>query len=354
MAAAGALVRGIGMMSAVGVGTKQTVTSVAAGVARLSESGLHNRRFQPIVMGVLTEDELPPLASPVAEVKGLTATQVRLLRLAGPALQEAVADLADPRRVPLFLGAPEASGGRPAPVGPRFFEWLAQQAETPFAHARSKSFANGRAAGLYALAAGLRALASGDADHVLVGAVDTYVDLMRLADLDREGRLLGEGVMDGFIPGEGACFLLLSPGDARPAGGPAIARIEAVATAAESGHRYSDEPYRGDGLAAAFQSLFEQAGKPPPVRSVWAGLNGENFNAKEWGTAFLRSRERFAEPLRTEHPVDCFGDPGAALGLLLLGIAAAGIAEGKVEEPALVWCSSDHEERGAALVRRAG
>jgi len=353
MAAKGAFVRGIGMMSAVGVGTKPTATSVAAGVARLSESSIHDRRFRPIVMGTLLEEELPPLAPPVLETKGLTSTQQRLLRLAAPALAEAVADIGDPKRVPLFLGAPEATAGRPIPIDARWIGLLSKQAEVPFDTARSKAYANGRAAGLYALAGGLRALATGDVDHVLVGAVDTYVDLMRLAHADQEGRVLAEGVMDGFIPGEGACFLLLSTASAR-CGAPAIARIEAVATGVEPGHRYSEEPYRGDGLADAFRVLFEKARDAPPVRSVWAGLNGESFNAKEWGTAFLRSSEHFAEPLRVEHPVDCFGDPGAALGLLMVGIAAFGIAEGKVDEPALVWCSSDGEERAAALVRCAG
>ena len=351
--AGGALIRGIGMMSAVGVGTAQTATSVAAGVARLTESSIHNRRFRPIVMGTVTEDDLPPLAEAVAATTGLTAAQLRLLRLGGAALKEAVADLADPKAVPLFLGAPEPTVGRPAPVDARFLELLAVQSGTAYAVVRSKAYPQGRAAGLYALAAGLRALASGDFGHVLVGAVDTYVDLMRLAQLDLEGRVLGEGVMDGFIPGEGACFLLLSAAGSAKSGGPAIARIEAVATASESGHRYSEEPYRGDGLAEAFEKLFEQAGKQPPVRTVWAGFNGENLNAKEWGTAFLRSKPKFAEELRTEHPVDCFGDPGAALGLLLVGIAAHGLAEGTVEGPALIWCSSDHEERAAALVCRA-
>jgi 3-oxoacyl-[acyl-carrier-protein] synthase-1 len=341
------------MMSAVGAGSKPTATSVAAGVARLSETSIHDRRFRPIVMGTLLEDELPPLAPPVLEARGLTSTQQRLLRLAAPALQEAVADFGNHARLPLFLGTPEATAGRPAPVDARWLDLLAKQSDVPFDVARSKSWANGRAAGLFALAGGMRALASGAVEHVLVGAVDTYVDLMRIADVDRQGRVLAEGVMDGFVPGEGACFLLLSSAGVR-GGGPAIARIEAVATASEPGHRFSEEPYRGDGLAGAFQAVFAQAENAPPVRCVWAGLNGESFNAKEWGTAYARSRERFAEPLKIEHPVDCFGDPGAALGLLMLGIAAAGIADGKVEEPALVWCSSDGEERAAALVRRAG
>jgi 3-oxoacyl-[acyl-carrier-protein] synthase-1 len=355
MAASGAIIRGIGMMSAVGVGTKPTVTSVAAGVARLSESGIRDRRFGNVVMGTLGEDELPPLDPAIETEHKPTARQRRMLRLAGAALQEAAADLAEPKAVPLFLGAPEAVAGRPAPVDGRFLELLAKQGTTAFAVARSKVFANGRAAFFYALEAAVRVLESGGAEHVLVGGVDSYLDLWLLAQLEQEGRVLGETVMDGFVPGEGAGFLLLSAGSTGKVAGPAIARVSAVATASEPGHRYSEEPYLGDGLANAIAAVFERAGaRLPPVRCVWAGFNGENLGAKEWGTAFLRSREHFAEEYRMEHPVDCFGDPGAALGALLVGIAASVAAEDPDGDPALAWCSSDLEARGAAIVRRAG
>jgi len=51
-----------------------------------------------------------------------------------------------------------------------------------------------------------------------------------------------------------------------------------------------------------------------------------------------------------EHPVENFGDPGAALGAILLGRAAIGLQRGYRQGPCLVWCSSDREERGAAMI----
>ena len=354
MAARGAIVHAVGMMTAIGAGAKQTATSVRAGVARLTESAIHDRRFQPMVVATVPEEELPPLEPAVAAVPGLTSRQMRMLRLAGPALREAVADLPDATAVPLFLAMPEPLPGRPDPAGERFLGHLAAQSGVRFAAAASRLFPCGRAAGFAALEAGLAALASGTAEHALVGGVDTFVDLYLLGVLDAESRVLGEGVMDGFVPGEGAAFLLLSAGGApRPGGAADLARVAAVATGEEKGHRYSKEPYRGEGLAATFQALWERAGADlPPVRTVYAGLNGENFGAKEWGTAQLRSAERFADDFRLEHPVDCFGDPGAALGPVLLGLAALGLHGGHLEAPCLVWCSSDRAERGAALLRR--
>ena len=85
--------------------------------------------------------------------------------------------------------------------------------------------------------------------------------------------------------------------------------------------------------------------------SVYSSLNGESFWAKEWGVASLRFHSRFEKALRVEHPVECFGDPGAALGPLMVGLAAIGLTRGYRKGPCLVYCSSDREERAAVLVR---
>jgi 3-oxoacyl-[acyl-carrier-protein] synthase-1 len=185
-----------------------------------------------------------------------------------------------------------------------------------------------------------------------VGGVDTYLDLFLLGALDAESRVLGEGVMDGFIPGEGAAFLLLgTPGAGRAAGNAAV-RVVSVGTGKETGHRYSEEPYRGEGLAETLQAVFTNGGSEEPVKTVLAGFNGEHMGSKEWGTAFLRSRANFTDDMRMEHPIDCFGDPGAALGPLLVALGAIAIREGHLEAPCLAWASSDREERGAALLQR--
>lgn len=347
---AGADILGIGMMTAVGVGAAQTATSVRAGIARLAETAIHNRKFNPIVMGTLPEEELPALEASLDQLPGLTARQIRMLRLAGPALHEAVADVGSVADVPLLLAVPEALPGRVDPAGAKFLEHLAKQSGVSFQLAGSKMFPHGRAAGFLALAEGLGLIESGGAPRVLVGGVDSYLDLYLLATLDGEGRVLAQGVMDGFAPGEGAAFLLLGP--PRGAGGRPIAHIVAAASGAEAGHRYSEEPYRGDGLAATFQTLFAADGAADePVKTVLAGLNGENFGAKEWGTAYMRSKEQFVDDMELQHPVDCFGDAGAALGPLLIALGAIGIQKGYVSEPCLAWASSDREERGAALLR---
>jgi 3-oxoacyl-[acyl-carrier-protein] synthase-1 len=216
-------------------------------------------------------------------------------------------------------------------------------------------FPNGRAGGFLALAEALAMLEAGEAGPMIVGGVDSYLDLYLLGTLDAEGRILGNGVMDGFIPGEGAAFLLLGPvRESEHGAASALARIAAAAFGAEKGHRYGEEPYRGEGLAETFARLFSADGAGDErVATVLAGLNGENFGAKEWGTASLRSRPHFVDDIHLEHPVDCFGDVGAALGSLLVSLGAVGIRNGYLRAPCLAWCSSDREERGAALLVNA-
>jgi 3-oxoacyl-[acyl-carrier-protein] synthase-1 len=359
MAPPGAIIHRAGMTTAVGLGAAQTFTSVQAGVAGFTESSVLDARFQPFVMALLPEDALPPLVPAVEAVPGLTSRQRRLLRLATPALGEALNGLAAAGlagRVPLFLATPEQHPELADPVPAAFLEHLAAQLEPAgvrFDLTRSRLVPGGRAGGLIAVAQALEFLASGGGDYALAGGVDSYLDLMLLATLDRERRIQSAQVMDGFIPGEGAGVVLLGRPQAPPplADHAPLARVLAVGTDDEPGHRYSEEPYRGDGLAAAFAAVLASPGLlREPVATIFAGLNGESFGAKEYGVASLRSHGELAPDAAVEHPADCCGDLGAALGPVMLGLAALGTQKQRVAVPALVWCASDGPRRAAALV----
>jgi 3-oxoacyl-[acyl-carrier-protein] synthase-1 len=229
---------------------------------------------------------------------------------------------------------------------------FAEQASIAVDHAQSEVFWNGRAASLMALAAGLRCLREQRARAVLVGGADTFLDPPLLARLDREQRISGEEITDGFIPGEGAAFLSLTAvrttGAAPPAGQIAVL---GAGVAEDAGHRYGAEPARGEGLAHAIDALLTSMPRPPrPIATVFAGFNGESFFAKEWGVAHIRHHDSFAERIRLTHPADCFGDAGAAMGALLMALAGAELARGDGEGPTLVFASSDRADRACALL----
>src|SRR5256885_16259929 len=107
----------------------------------------------------------------------------------------------------------------------------------------------------------------GRAKFMLAGGVDTYRDLYVLGTLDMEKRVKSGANLDGFIPGEGAAFLLLADrGAASGAGLTAWGTLSVVAQAMEPGHLYSEEPYRGDGLAQALQQLAQLGGLVGPIQ----------------------------------------------------------------------------------------
>ncbi|XXY17979.1 hypothetical protein WME88_58095 [Sorangium sp. So ce216] len=351
MAAQGADILRVGMVSSVGLSAEVTSAAVRAGICRFQETSVLDRRFNPLAMALVATPDLPPLAPALEELSGLTARQIRMLRLAGPALR-ACLEGAPPGPSAVLLAGPEAfPEGRPAPVGPAFLEHLAVQADVKLELGRSQVFPAGRAGVFLALTAALEGLSARRYDRVVVGGVDTLLDLYLLGTLDLEERLHAPGIFDGFIPGEGAAFLLL----ARPGAGPGAAplsRVVSVGTAEEEGHRYNKgAAYRGEGLDAALKAAFAAA-PGDPMRTVYAGFNGENFFAKEWGVAMARHKRKIAEDFVMEHPADCVGDAGAALGAMLVGLAALWLAEGHRPPRCLVWAPSDLAARGVAILDR--
>lgn len=342
----GAAIIGLGMVTACGFGARATAAAVRARLSRVAESLVVGLDGEPLKMGLVPVDQLPPVPE---QHPGLSWRQRRMVRLAAPALLEALQGISDPAGdpLPLFLGVPEDRPELAPLTWDAFLAELSAHGGGAIDPSASQVFARGRASGLLALDAALQHLHRQRRGRALVGGVDSYLDAVLLEQLQREGRLLCAEHSDAFVPGEGAAFLLLQAG-----GGEApVAEIVAVATGTEAGHRYAEAPFRGDGLAQTFQRLFSAVpGSAAAVGSVYAGLNGERLGAKEWGVAYLRSARRFAEGHGLEHPVQSLGDPGAALGPLLIGLAALALRSGYRRGPSLVWCSSDREERGAALL----
>jgi 3-oxoacyl-[acyl-carrier-protein] synthase-1 len=272
-----------------------------------------------------------------------------MLRLAVPALRTLL-ESAGPAPARLYLGLPQLALAE-APWMKGFALHLGKLAGLEIDPPHSRVVPAGRAAALVALELALEALGRDPARPVIVGGVDSYLDLRLLASLEAEGRLLGSRVMDGFIPGEGAAFLVL--GDMALASGQSsgVATAEAAASAADPGHRGGSEPALGEGLAQALDILRGRLAKAPgPVGTTFAGLNGESFDAKAWGVARMRHADFFGPGMALEHPADCCGDTGAATGAILLALAAQALSTGQRAGPALVWAASDGESRACALL----
>jgi 3-oxoacyl-[acyl-carrier-protein] synthase-1 len=342
---------GVGMMTSVGLSAPETAASVRAATMRFSETPIRDHRFEPFMLAEVPEDALPGLVESVEREKGLTSREMRMLRLGTMPLIEALAVLPPGERAPpLALALPEMQPGRRVD-GARFIKLFASQTGGRFDSSRGAAVDEGRAGALVAIARAAQMVRSGQAAFALAGAVDTYRDLYVLGTLDLEERVKSSSHLDGFIPGEGAAFLLLaSESAARAAKLRPLGRLTRVAADIEAGHLYSDAPYKGEGLAKTLAQLFSSGDVGAPIAEVFSSMNGESHWAKEWGVGFLRNKAAFAEDHAMHHPADCFGDTGSACGPLMIGLAAMGMRDGYRKSPALVYCSSDRGTRAALSV----
>jgi len=339
-----ALIGASHVLCAIGNGTDQVWASARAGIARISSSNVMTSHFEPIQMGLVPEDALGEL-TPEIDGLPLPSRARRILRLAAPSFQAVGKDVGRP--VPVFIGLP-ALKPKEAPWIVHIPAYLQKLTKLPVDLNRSAIVPHGRAAGLMALELAMNALQADPSGVVIVGGVDTFLDLRLLSSLDQEQRILGERVMDGFIPGEGAAFFVLS-GDAKSSGPRVL--VNGVASSMDEGHRYGSAPATGEGLANALAQLRQRVGQlSDPIGTTFAGFNGENFDAKMWGVARLRHNDFFSPTMLIEHPADKYGDAGAATGAILLALAAKSLAKGTRLGPALVWAASDREPRACAVV----
>ncbi|MFV9615440.1 MAG: hypothetical protein ACNYZG_05750, partial [Gammaproteobacteria bacterium] len=139
-------------------------------------------------------------------------------------------------------------------------------------------------------------------------------------------------------------FLLLKRADSA-----ASVKIYAPGIADEPGHRYSTEPYKGEGLAnAVAEALLTISDNT--IKEVFASFNGENINAKEWGVATIRNHKNFDNDFNIIHPADCYGDIGAATGPVLIALASIGMQKGYYKKPMLIWAASEIQQRAAVLM----
>lgn len=334
---------GLGMVTSVGIRSTLVTAAVRAGVTRFCESEFYDYRGEYLICAPLHDHKLTRLSHRVP------TPLARPSQLANMALSEVLPQLPDNvKNIPVLLGTAEDHPKWSAPLtrsslATAFGATPLTSYTTP---AQCELFPNGRASGLQAIARGVELIESGAHKLVIVGGVDSYIDPSRLQALDNEHRVRCAGVMDGFTPGEGAGFLLLAAkGSVTSAR--VLARITGWGVGKEAGHRYSEEPFLGDGLSHTLQKAVHNV---PQIHTIYAGMNGESMFFKEWGVSQIRLGPTLAKNAKLVHPADCIGDTGAAHGPIMAGCAIVGFQRNYVRSPALVFCSSDGPIRAAIVL----
>lgn len=329
------VIAGVGARIATGLDALGAATSVRARKAFVRESPFVDHAGEAIGLALL---------SSIGE--GVVGRD-RFVALAAPAMVEA-AGPSQTQPLPLFLAGPVETDPLDA-RGTRLCAALAEKTRLPLDLPRSRVFPNGRAAGALAIADAVAVIARGESEAILVGGIDSYFDPDRLEALDRGLRLHGPDTENGFIPGEGAAFLLLVS-RRRASGGPRFANVLGVGLEKEPRPYGSKEPSHALGATLACKRALEPArGQKLP----WAltDVVGERHRVEEWMFASGRIQQQFTTDIRIDTPLLLTGDLGAASVPFLCVLACMGWKIGTGAGPlALVVGHSDTQERGAVLL----
>ncbi len=345
---ADAVVVGVGARSHNGLTALQVTMSVRAGKLEPRESHIIDRHGERV--GVCR------LMSIGDRVQGLD----RFVALGAPALRQAVFPWLDmfaqrgqaAPDIPVIISLPDES--RPG-LDPRLREQLlpalAARARVTLDRARSALVFAGRGGGVLAFEEALQRLRGGEVEAVEVGGIDSYFDPDILEHLDAEMRLHGLETENGFIPGEGAAFLLVT---SRAGSLTRLAEIKAAASALEPRPFGSSEPCLGLGITSAVKrALAAGAVADGSIAWVLTDVANERHRVEEWAFAEARNHRAFTPDVVHDQPLLVTGEIGSASAAMLVALAATRWQTGAAEsDRALVAAHSDGPERGAMIIEQ--
>jgi 3-oxoacyl-[acyl-carrier-protein] synthase-1 len=347
-----ACIVGTGVVTGVGHDVASTAAAVRAHLTNFQSSHMIDKAGEPMILSMA---QFIPF-----EVRGAE----RLLALALPAAKEALAPLLansrSAREIPavavcMGFGTPRP-GFNPIHLEQQIVARL--ESETGIALSKTQRFAvsAGHASGILGIERAVQMIDSGGVEFVVVGVVDSYYDPDLLEWLDESKRLHSDENKDGFIPGEGAGFCLItSPSIAERYGLRALTTVLSVASGEEPYPFTSNGISIGEGLTTVLRRALDVGARDKGVAADWTicDMNGESFRASEWTYAYLRTTSRHRDPLEIWHPANCYGDIGAASGLVLVAIATAAWQRNYARgNRCLVWASSDGPQRAAVLLEQ--
>jgi 3-oxoacyl-[acyl-carrier-protein] synthase-1 len=340
------VVAGVGAATAVGRGAWESAAAVRAGVSGFAQ--------HPYMIDTAGEPMRVALA-PWLDI-GLQGVE-RLDALLAPAIEEALAGLDAPGTAPgrwaIALALPERRPGLPEGLARELLARIDRRWGALFASAAA--FDAGHAAGLLGVHAALAKLRAGQLDACLVAGVDSYLAPETLEWLEASDQLHGAGPLNnawGFIPGEAAAAVLLAREEvARGEGLRPLGTLLSSGTAIEPKRIKTETVCLGEGLTEAFRAALAALPAGAKVSDIYCDMNGEPYRADEFGFTALRTKEHFESASVFVAPADCWGDVGAAGGLLHIVLTCAAAAKGYANgHLAFAWASAEGGHRATALV----
>ncbi len=325
-----ASIRTLGMICAAGYDAPTAVGSILSNVQLFDDLEVTGPGGVPIT-GAATR--LP------SSLRGVE----RLGALASLAIEEAMAGISLGAPVPVIVCAPLLS----KPDGDRLLERITSDASAPADRARSRVVLEGRSSAISGVRSAVEGLASGRVPACLVVGVDSLVEAERVRALLRAAEVLFEGQVEGYVPGEAAAALLLTPFP-DPAASTALVGL---GLGREEGASGAAGPLTGEGYArAAAEALHRARLAPGQVAALSHECTGLQRQFEELLLARGRAPLDACQDARMLTASLAAGEVGAAAGILSIATMSHVIGKGLVEAAGLSFLRGEGGDRGAAAV----
>ena len=327
------VVAGVGCRSAVGTNLPVSASSIRAGISR---SEMH-----PFLVDKEGQSMIVTRATYLCD--SLQGWE-RLIQLGEPAAEEAWSKAPKTmRKTDLVLALPQPREGLSEGEINRIrnhFESLPWCAGLTLIH-------GGNASGIQALEYGWRHIRELHLTHCMIGAMDSHLDMWRLEQLDYQGLLRTHSRPHGVNPGEGAGFCLLVNPETFPEWETAY-EVKSVSISTESNLKPGDVNL-GEGFSVGLQGLLGRLESKTLIGRVFCDLNSQIYRVDEYGLATARFSDYFESHSILTTPADCWGDVGAASGIMFTGLAIQTSELDGMHGLDLIWTGSDDGVRGLAL-----
>jgi len=278
----------------------------------------------------------------------------KLADLVAPAVQECLSAAPNPvEEIPILLGV--AASDRPHRME-GLDDLLLDEVEYRLGlehHPASAVINRGRVSAVVGIQQACQLIEQNLATYCIVAAVDSFLQQQVVeVYLDRR-RILTSSNSNGFIPGEAGSAVIVARNESRSG---ASLEILGIGFGKEHAKIDSETPFRAEGLQKAIRDALADARMDIyDITYRITDLNGEHYKFKEAAFTLMRFEH---EPVKKEsqlwHPIECIGDPGAAIGPCVLSCALhagqKGYGRGDV---VLCHFGNDDGERAAVVARYA-
>ncbi|MBF0231469.1 MAG: hypothetical protein HQK65_00325 [Desulfamplus sp.] len=356
------VITGIGMLTSVGHNAYQTCASVRADIVRMTDIDyftIENEQYE----------DVPVSGCPIVNVTDGYLGLGRWTRMVTWAITDLISNsgtgIPDWENTGFFISLPPISREG---VDPKIFKMLGlrigQWNNVKGIENQTRVYPHGYASPAKGFCMAAEKLHQKKICYAVVGGVDSLVEPETLNYFHEAKRLKTEDNSDGFIPGEGAAFLLL---ESLEQAQERKANIMAVIENASMGDDL------GNAILGALNGHTDDefSEHVKQTKLMICDLNGESDRAMTFGKAMLKAGQNIRSKTQGQnqnnqgqkhdsedlalgsqiwHPADCIGDTGAASFAISACLGARALQRKYAESEKIMICGSSERGMGGAIL----